>query len=482
MTDAAPQPPQECFVIGRRVFEPPEDYRLPYGIITQPVAYLGQRGSGKTWTAGRVEEAFAAAGMPFVVLDPPGAHWGLRAPAMDADGMPLPEGKAFPIVVVGGERGDFELDYERGEAVARAIIETGISAVLDLSLLRYDEMEAFLSAFLREMFFRNRTPRHLFLEEAEDMVPQQTSRENKDTFFEAKRIGKSGRQRGLGLSIINQRVATINKSVLEQCHTLFIHRLSGPRDREAVESWVRTNANWDEVAPALDTLPTLEPGEMWVWSPFWLRSFARVRVGPRICHHGGATPEHGVTAPQPQMLAATGQADALREAIQKHGGGKTAMGRIERMLYGEGPGADFGTPPPEELGVLSGDREQEDAGQPDGACDPPPAVADTRPAPAQMGAYPSATPGRPIHPLAKLAPSQETGTCLFPGCGRPVSRPAARGLCNPHFAVAFNLVTTGKTTWQALEAAGKVAPSEERPPAQPGEPTLGPVSRAFLGG
>ena len=46
-------------------------------------------------------------------------------------------------------------------------------------------------------------------------------------------------------------------------------------------------------------------------------------------------------------------------------------------------------------------------------------------------------------------------SCLVPNCGI-ASR--TRGLCLNHYASAYNLVKAGHTSWEKLEAAGKVKP------------------------
>jgi len=47
--------------------------------------------------------------------------------------------------------------------------------------------------------------------------------------------------------------------------------------------------------------------------------------------------------------------------------------------------------------------------------------------------------------------------CLREGCKRPAF---SRGLCNPDYVTAARLVREGKTTWDALEKAGKSLPSK----------------------
>ena len=49
--------------------------------------------------------------------------------------------------------------------------------------------------------------------------------------------------------------------------------------------------------------------------------------------------------------------------------------------------------------------------------------------------------------------------CLYPGCGFAAR---TRGLCRQHYAVAHNLVKSGRVTFARLEARGKVLPSARR--------------------
>src|SRR3972149_944330 len=52
---------------------------LPPEVLTHTMAILAKKGAGKTYTAGVIAEEFAKAGLPFVVLDPVGVHYGIRA-------------------------------------------------------------------------------------------------------------------------------------------------------------------------------------------------------------------------------------------------------------------------------------------------------------------------------------------------------------------------------------------------------------------
>ena len=46
-------------------------------------------------------------------------------------------------------------------------------------------------------------------------------------------------------------------------------------------------------------------------------------------------------------------------------------------------------------------------------------------------------------------------TCIFPKCKKKCR---GRGLCEPHYMVAYRLVKYGKTTWESLEKRNKSLP------------------------
>lgn len=72
----------------------PKDFIIPPDLITQTAAILARKRVVKIYTASVVAEEFCRAKLPFVVLDPTGAWWGLRA---------SPDGKAagYPVIIIG---------------------------------------------------------------------------------------------------------------------------------------------------------------------------------------------------------------------------------------------------------------------------------------------------------------------------------------------------------------------------------------------
>jgi hypothetical protein len=59
----------------------------------------------------------------------------------------------------------------------------------------------------------------------------------------------------------------------------------------------------------------------------------------------------------------------------------------------------------------------------------------------------------------KKRKSEVVGTCLVPGCGRPVTTPShARGMCGRCQVEARRMIQAGQTSWRELEDLGLARP------------------------
>ena len=254
---------------------------LPLDAVSRTFGILAVRGAGKSNTAAVMAEEMFAAGLPFVVIDPVGSWYGLRS---SSDG----QRPGLPVPIFGGKHGDIPLERGAGELVADLVVEKRLTCVLDLS--RFDtesDKKAFLLAFARRLYQRNEHPLHLFLEEADDYIPQSPMGDEKHLLRAWENIVRRGRARGLGMTIITQRSAAVAKMVLTQVETLFAMRTTGPQDIAAIEAWVKYHQVGRDV---LSTLAGLEDGEAWVWSPHYLKTMARHQIRRRRTFDSGATP------------------------------------------------------------------------------------------------------------------------------------------------------------------------------------------------
>lgn len=279
---------------------------IPAEAVTETFGLLAVRGAGKTNTARVMAEEMFAAGLPFVAIDPVGSWYGLRA---GRDGKT--PGLAIPIF--GGRHGDVALERGGGQVVADLVVDQRVSCVLDLSSFDSEaSKKSFLLDFARRLYLRNEQPLHLFLEEADDYVPQRPMRDEAHLLRAFENIVRRGRARGIGVTLITQRSASINKSVLTQVGTLIAMRTtSPPQDRAAIEAWVKYNGEKEEL---LASLAGLANGEAWVWSPQFLQRTVRVRLRLSRTYDSGATPKHNPGA-KPAATMADVDLGAIREQM-----------------------------------------------------------------------------------------------------------------------------------------------------------------------
>ena len=261
---------------------------LPIGIVTQAVAIAGRRGSGKTYGASKIVEGLCEANAHTVVLDPIGSWYGLR---LAADGVQ----SGIPIPVLGGLHGDGPLDQQSGAAVAAAIVETGSSAILDIPLMRKSARDYFATKFAEELYQLQKVARKpicVVLEEAHTFAPQQARGGTERPLLGAMEdLVRLGRNAGIGCLMLTQRPQSIHKSVWSQAEVALVFQLNGARERAAITEWVTDHGA--PVKEQLSALPSLQPGEAFLWSPQWLQAFERVHVNQRRTYDASATPEFG---------------------------------------------------------------------------------------------------------------------------------------------------------------------------------------------
>jgi len=252
------------------------------GVSTQTFGILALRGAGKSNAAAVMAEEMYRLGLPFVVVDPVGSWWGLRS---SGDGKTA----GLQIPIFGGRHGDVPLEKTGGQVIADLVVDERVSCILDISEMSEGDKIRFLIDFAERLYRRNTKPLHLFLEEADDYCPQRPMREQARLLGAWERVVRRGRARGLGMTMITQRSASLNKNVLTQIETLFVLRTTSPQDRKAIAAWVEYQGQSKEM---LESLSGLKNGEAWVWSPQWLKIIKRVQIRRRETFDSGATPKH----------------------------------------------------------------------------------------------------------------------------------------------------------------------------------------------
>jgi hypothetical protein len=265
------------------------DLAFPLDAATQTFALLAVRRAGKSNAAAVLAEEMHAAGLPWVAIDPKGDWWGLRSAG---DGTR----QGLPVPIFGGLHGDMPLAPEAGPLIAELIVDENLTCILDVSDFASMAAQMRFLTDLGERLFRlhgkRPTPRHVFLEEADDVIPQSPRAEMARCTGAWTKLVKQGGSRGLGITIISQRSAVVAKDALTQVETMIALRTTSPQDRKAIRGWV----DYHDVAGELvDSLPRLGDGEAWVCSPHWLArhgqlAIQRSKFRQRSTFDSGATP------------------------------------------------------------------------------------------------------------------------------------------------------------------------------------------------
>src|SRR3990167_5265874 len=254
--------------------------QIPINAVSKAFAILAKRGAGKTYTGAVMAEEFYKANIPFVVFDPIDVWWGLRLAANGKD-------KGLPIVVFGTEHADIPLDRDMGRKIAQAVVRENISCVIStFGIPGGKTAERHLIAeFSEELLRIVKTPIHVFIEEAHEFVPQRVFGGLGKTFNAVSNLVVMGRNRGIGVTLINQRAATVNKDVLTQLDTLLAFQNTSPQDRKALQDWVEYHSAEGDFEKFMKSLPSLPKGKGWVWSPEFLGKFERIEIRKRETFH-----------------------------------------------------------------------------------------------------------------------------------------------------------------------------------------------------
>ena len=215
-------------------------------------------GGGKSFTIRRVtEQAFGK--VQIIILDPEGEFGNLR-------------GK-YDFVYV-GPNGDAPAEPRSAALLARRLLETKASAIVDIFELGAQERKHFVRLFLDAMVNAPKELWHdciIILDEAHKFAPEKEQSEALEAVAD---MASRGRKRGFCLIPATQRPAKLNKDVAAECNNKLIGRasLDIDRKRSAEELGFTTK---DEIL----SLRNLEPGEFYAFGPAISKDIVRVKVG-----------------------------------------------------------------------------------------------------------------------------------------------------------------------------------------------------------
>lgn len=253
-------------------------------------------GAGKSWTLRRILEQ-TAAGVQQLVIDPEGEFASLR--------------EKFDYIVCAPHDADAVATPQTAAALARALWESGTSAILDIYELKAHERVLFVRRFLEALINAPKKvwhPTMVVIDEVQMFAPQVGSAESLPAVID---LASRGRKRGLALVAATQRLSKVHKDVAAELLNKIIMRTGLDVDvQRAADELGMARAG------ATQTLRELEPGEAFVFGPALTRGVERTRVGPVATSHP-KTGQRGVVAPPPPSKAVLAKLAKL-EGLQRH--------------------------------------------------------------------------------------------------------------------------------------------------------------------
>jgi hypothetical protein len=289
-----------------------DNLTLAADFVTSTQAILAQKGKGKSYLVAVEAEELLEAHQVVVIIDPTDAHYGLRS---------SPNGRStgYPIAVFGGDHGDVQLEPGGGVVLAEAIVRERFSVIVCTETLTKGEELRFIGDFLETLYRKNREAMHLFIDEADLFAPQNPFGGEMKTCGATDDIVRRGRKKGIGCTLVTQRASVLNKNVLSQADMLVALGCSHPLDLDAIEKWVRRNADPKLATEMMQSLPSLPRGEAWAWNPS-ANLFKRIAIRQRRTFDSGATPKAGEKKREPKILAPVDIArlgQSMADAVQR---------------------------------------------------------------------------------------------------------------------------------------------------------------------
>ncbi len=254
----------------------------------------GNSGGGKSWALRRVLEQ-TAPHVQQLIIDPEGEFASLR--------------EKFDYVICAPRGADAVANPSTAAALARALWESGASAILDIYDLKAHERILFVRRFCEALVNAPKNiwhPTLVVIDEAHMFAPQVGQAESLGAVID---LATRGRKRGLALLAATQRLSKLHKDVAAELLNKMIGRTGLDVDvKRAADELGMTTSD-------ARALRELEPGEWFVYGPALSRSVTRTRIGPVATTHP-KTGARGMTAPPPASAKVLARLQKI-EGIQR---------------------------------------------------------------------------------------------------------------------------------------------------------------------
>ncbi len=174
--------------------------------------------------------------------------------------------------------------FDENPTPIQLLLQKGKVTILDMRGVPPEHQDLIVSRICSELFELrklNEIPAGMIvIEEAHNFIPERGFGKTVSTQI-LRTIASEGRKFGLGLMVISQRPARVDKNVISQCNTQIILRVTNPNDINAIKKGVE-----GLTSEMVDEIRRLPPGTAMVVSPE-LEKPIIVEIRVRKSKHGG---------------------------------------------------------------------------------------------------------------------------------------------------------------------------------------------------
>lgn len=253
---------------------------LPKLLDTRLLIQAGS-GGGKSYALRKVIESVGNQ-VQQIILDPEGEFITLR------------EKYDFALV---GKGGDIPLTLKYAETLAHKLLETGMSAIIDLYELKHHERILFVKRFLDAMINAPKELWHsclIYVDEAHIFCPESSKAESMASVID---LCTRGRKRGFAAILATQRLSKLHKDAAAECLNKLIGRTGLDIDRKRAGEELGMTTKQD-----LLNMRDLQPGEFHAFGPAISNEVIKFKVGKVITTHPEAGKRITTVPPTPDAI------------------------------------------------------------------------------------------------------------------------------------------------------------------------------------
>lgn len=277
-------------------------------------------GGGKSWLLRRMLEQ-TAPHVQQLVIDPEGEFATLR--------------EKFDYVIAAPHDGDAVANAKTAAVLAKRLLETGVSAILDIYDLKAAERQAFVRLFLSALVNAPRKLWHpvlLVIDEAHVFCPQVGGADAAGSVID---VCTRGRKRGLCPILATQRLSKLHKDAAAEMLNKLVGRTGLDVDVKRASDELGMSGR-----EAVAQLRGLAPGEFYAFGPALSVDVQKLTVGAVATTHPQSG--HRLMAPPPapsaRVRASLAQLVDLQQAAEQEASDNEALRRriaeLERQLRG----------------------------------------------------------------------------------------------------------------------------------------------------